>query len=195
MKAIVPADAILVPANAKRVFKGEIFEVYQWPQALYDGTTATFEMLKRPDTVETACVVDGKLLIVNDEQPNRGPKLTFPGGRVDAGEVPDDAAKREVLEETGYEFKNWKLVRVWQREAKIEWFLYLYVAWDGTKTREPKPDAGDKITSTLLPFAEAKRLILSDAGYLKDYASVFENLQSPEDLVQLPTYVGRTIER
>ena len=43
----LPAGAHLIPPEAKCVFRGKIFDVYQWPQRLYDGSTATFEMLRR----------------------------------------------------------------------------------------------------------------------------------------------------
>ncbi len=36
-----------IPPNAKRVFKGIIFDVYQWQQKMFDGSKETFEMLKR----------------------------------------------------------------------------------------------------------------------------------------------------
>jgi hypothetical protein len=29
------------PASAKKVFEGVLYDVYQWPQKLYDGSTAT----------------------------------------------------------------------------------------------------------------------------------------------------------
>ena len=35
-----------IPENAKRVFKGIIFDVYQWEQELYNGSKAVFEKLK-----------------------------------------------------------------------------------------------------------------------------------------------------
>ena len=40
-----------IPANAKKVFHGVIFDVYQWEQEMFDGTKEIFEKLKRPDTV------------------------------------------------------------------------------------------------------------------------------------------------
>ncbi len=51
MNKTVPDDAILIPDSAKRMFEGIIFDVYQWKQTQFDGTTRDFEMLKRPDTV------------------------------------------------------------------------------------------------------------------------------------------------
>ena len=31
-----------LPEQAKKVFDGEIFDVYQWDQEMYDGSTETF---------------------------------------------------------------------------------------------------------------------------------------------------------
>ena len=39
-----------------------------------------------------------------------------------------EAAKRELREETGLVFKNWKLVEVSQPFSKIDWLVYTFVA-------------------------------------------------------------------
>lgn len=57
MRKYVPDGAKLLPKETKKVFSGVISEVYQWPQKLFDGTTATFEMIKRPDTVKIVAVL------------------------------------------------------------------------------------------------------------------------------------------
>src|SRR5664279_401756 len=119
MKKLIPEDSVLVPDQAERVFQGKIFDVYQWPQKLFDGSEYTFEMLKRVDTVSVICVVDGKLLVIDDEQPHLGSRQSFPGGRVDnEDETIEAAAQREILEETGYSFKHWRLIKVSQPYRK-----------------------------------------------------------------------------
>src|SRR5687768_2703634 len=108
-----PADAHFIPPDAERVFEGIIYDVYHWQQPMYDGTVSTFEMLKRPDTVTVIPVVDGRLLTLEQRQPNwPAPRLTFPGGRVNSGEDWLTGVKRETLEESGYEFDDWRLVHV-----------------------------------------------------------------------------------
>jgi hypothetical protein len=69
MRKTLPSNAALIPDNASLAFKGQIFDVYQWPQIMFDGSTKTFEMLKRPDTVQIILVRDNKILLVEDEQP------------------------------------------------------------------------------------------------------------------------------
>lgn len=201
MKKIIPNDSVLVPDNAVRAFKGMIFDVYQWPQKLYDGSEHTFEMLKRVDTVSVVCVVDGKILVIDDEQPHLGSRRSFPGGRVDAQDVTiEAAAQREILEETGHSFKSWRLIKVSQPYRKIEWFVYVLLAWDETGKQEPAPDAGEKITAQELGFDEVKRLVLQDKGsvaqsYLGESRDVFENADDLDDLLALPQFSGQEVDR
>ena len=111
MKDLLPKDAKLIPKKASKVFSGEIHDTYQWPQKMYDGTTATFEMLKRTNTVLVLAVTDEqKVLILRQSQPDRAEHWTLPAGRIELDEPALVAAKRETKEETGYEFADWKLV-------------------------------------------------------------------------------------
>jgi ADP-ribose pyrophosphatase len=195
MKKTVPDDAVFVPEDANCVFEGEIYDVYQWPQQLFDGGTATFEMLKRADTVIVICIADGKLLVLQDEQPHTGVRRGFPGGRVDPGEAIEAAAKREVLEETGYTFRNWRLIKVWQPHTKIEWFVHLYLAWDGSKTAELHLDGGERIIVEKLSFEETRQLVFNKAGHLGETAEIFESTQELQDLLNLPEFVGQIVDR
>jgi len=195
MKKIVPASATLIPDTATLMYQGIIYGTYQWQQELFDGSKTTFEMLRRPDTVEVIAVVDDRILVLNDEQPHRGARLGFPGGRVD--DIDEDitlAAKRETLEETGHAFKNWRLVKVWQPQTKIEWFIHLFIAWDVASTTEPHLDAGEKITVEHLPFERVKELVFQKAGYLGEVGTVFEDLDSIEELMALPEFSGKEVE-
>jgi ADP-ribose pyrophosphatase len=196
MKKVIPKNSVLVPDTATRAFQGMIFDVYQWPQKLYDGSEFTFEMLKRTDTVSVICAVDDQLLVVDDEQPHLGSRRSFPGGRIDPTDnTIEAAARREILEETGYSFKNWRLIKVSQPYRKIEWFVHLFIAWDVEAQQEPMPDAGEKITVAQLDFEELKQQVLADTGYLGESRDIFRNLHDVRELLQLPAFQGQEVDR
>jgi len=185
MNKTIPGDANLIPANAKKVFSGKIFEVWQWPQEMYDGSTEAFEMLKRPDTVVVVAVRDGKIVITRQSQPNREEEfMDFPGGRADEGETPLESAKREMLEETGMKFNNWKLIEVIQPYMKMEWFIYTFLATDFQEQTDTAHDAGEKIELVNMAFEDLKnidaKLVRFDRGIYTKYANLQDLLSAPE---------------
>jgi len=150
-----------IPQGAKRVFQGVIFDVYQWPQKMFDGSLATFEAFKRADSSAVITVVGDKILIQKQEQPDsKKSYVSLPGGRNDENEDPLDGAKRELLEETGYVSEDWELLYTREPFYKAEWTMYYYVARKCQYQQEPKLDGGEKITNTLISLEEF--IILSE---------------------------------
>ncbi len=66
---------------------------------------------------------DGKILLVKELLD--GGRWTLPGGWVDVGEPPSQAAEREVWEESGYEVKAQKLLALYDRDLHSDQ-TYLY---------------------------------------------------------------------
>jgi ADP-ribose pyrophosphatase len=138
------------------VFRGDIFDVYQWEQELFDGSKTIFEKLKRDDTVLVVpSTSDRKLILLEDSQPARKTVTTFPGGRMDKeGEDPLSAVKRELLEETGYASEEWELWKSFQPVTKIDWAFYVFIAKNCKKIAEPELDPGERITMELVTLDE-----------------------------------------
>lgn len=196
MQKVIPHDAILVPDMAKLAFQGKIFSVYQWPQKLFDGSEYTFEMLKRTDTVTAICIVDNQILILDDEQPHLGKRQSFPGGRVDPEDATTEAAvQREILEETGYRFKNWRLIKVSQPYRKMEWFVYVYLAWEVLEQTATQHDPGEKIEFAPHDFAAVKALVMNGVDYLGESRDLFGQIDAAEQLLTLPEFAGRSVDR
>ncbi len=151
-----------IPPDAKRVFHGVIFDVYQWQQKLFDGSYQTFEKLKRPDTVLIIAVNrEGKIFFGRQEQPDKAPFAGLLGGRVEEGETPLEAAKRELLEESGYASDEWDSFDVVEPVSKIDWSIYTFIARKCRKVGNQKLEAGERIILAFATFEEFVDLTLS----------------------------------
>ncbi|MEX2014414.1 MAG: NUDIX domain-containing protein [Candidatus Saccharimonadales bacterium] len=188
MRTIIPKNAKLIPEEAERVFKGKIFDVYQWRQKMFDGSFETFEMLKRPDTVKVIAIKDGKIVICEEQQPNTSVFFDVPSGRHDVeSESELGAAKREVLEETGMAFSNWRLISVEQPHTKIDWFVYIFLAADFISQTKQNLDTGEKITVHLKSFDEIIQLA-NDPRNRYIPVELLEKSGSIDGLLKLPEY-------
>jgi ADP-ribose pyrophosphatase len=160
MNIIRPKSKQPIPEHAKHVFKGVMFDVYQWEQEMFDGSKKTFEKLKRPDTVVVFPVLDdGRILIAKEEQPGKAPFLGALGGRSDEGEDPLSAVKRELLEESGYEAQEFILVDARHASSKIDWVIYTFIAKGLKKVAEMDLDGGEKIKLMAVTLDELINII------------------------------------
>ncbi len=154
-----PTSKQPIPEHAEKVFTGVIFDVYQWEQKMFDGSTRTFEKIQRPDSMAVFPVLDdGRILLIEQEQPGREFFIDAPSGRVDAGEDPLTAAKRELLEETGYEADEYVLWKAVVPMTKIEWVVYVFIAKGCKKVHEQELDAGEKGNTKIVSFDELLQL-------------------------------------
>lgn len=188
MRTVLPKNAILVPEHATCVFKGEIFEVYQWPEQMFDGSMATFEMLKKPDSVEVLVIDNNKILVQKQEQPHLGHFMGFPGGRHDySSETELEACKRELREESGYSCENWKLLSVKQAHPKIESFFYIYLATGIIDQVPMMLDAGEKIENAWMTLSEVRELV-AGGNFRAGGQHLFGDAQEANDLLTLREY-------
>lgn len=150
-----PKSSQPIPPHAKKVFEGVVFDVYQWEQKLYDGTTTTFEKLVQADTVTVFPVLDdGRILLLEQEQPGRDPFISTTGGHVDPGEEILAAAKRELLEESGYEAEEYIPWLILQPLSKIDWVINIFIAKGLKKVSGMQLDGGEKIILKPVTFDE-----------------------------------------
>ena len=138
----------VIPHSAKKVFSGVLFDVYHWQQKQFDGTTKTFEALKRLPSVQIiATTPNKKLIILKEIQPQDDEAgYSLIGGGCDfENEDPQDAAKRELLEETGMKCEELELFEVTHPGGKIDWPCYYFIAHDCEIVQEQNLDSGERI--------------------------------------------------
>lgn len=176
-----------IPNNAQKVFKGEIFDVFQWEQKMFDGSKTTFEKIKRADTVNVIPITNsGRLILSEQEQPGGTPFIGLLGGRIDEEETPLEAAKRELLEESGLKADKFILWGAEQFLEKIDWAIYTFVAKGCHKVKEQSIDAGEKIKLIQVTFDEFLDLV-AQKNY-RDFEialRVFRTLKSSQELEKM----------
>ncbi|MBI4253138.1 NUDIX domain-containing protein [Candidatus Uhrbacteria bacterium] len=141
-----------LPASARQVFKGEIWEIWQWEQEEFDGSVKIYERAVRADSVTVIPIVGDKILIQHQEQPFRGAFLSLPGGfREDEDPLHD--GMRELLEETGHISDEWRHYFTWSPTAsKLMWKNHFYIASRCRKIQEMTLDPGEKISLDLISY-------------------------------------------
>lgn len=86
--------------------------------------------------------------------------LEIPGGMVDEGESAEQAAKRELLEETGYESNDWQLLGISDPNPAIQNNkCYIFLAKNSKFTHTPNLDHTEEIEITVVPLNNISTLI------------------------------------
>lgn len=112
-----------------------------------------------------AVTKDGKIPMVRQYKHGAGEiLLEVPAGYVDKGETPLRAAKRELLEETGYAAKKWKQLGFFYSNPTKEKGngIYIFFAEHAKRVRNPKGDDTETIQVFLLTKKEALKKILNN---------------------------------
>lgn len=132
------------------------------------GQTYVRELvLTRGAVVMLPLFPDEQICLIRNYRDAVGQELwELPAGTLEPGEMPDQAAARELEEEIGYRARSWrKLLEFYPSPGILSECMHLYVAWDMEKTVQ-RLDEGERITPEIVPFAEALRWI--ENGRIRD---------------------------
>ena len=131
----------------KHLLKTIVFDVNACENVSSTGLKGEYYVMKAPDWVITIPEKDGKFLMV--KQWRHGEKslsVEFPGGVIDAGEEPEAADARELLEETGCKAgKLIKLGKVNPNPALFTNHLHIFLAEDLEPTGKQDLDEDEMI--------------------------------------------------
>lgn len=89
--------------------------------------------------------------------------IEVPAGVLEDGEDPLETAKRELLEETGYQSNRWTyLGKTVESSAKLTNYMYIYLAEDCKKVSSQKLDYGEDIEVIEVSLNEAIEMIMNN---------------------------------
>ena len=158
--------------SSKTVYEGSIFSVRQDEVVEPSGVHATREMIAHPGSVVVLPVLpDGRIVLIRQYRHAAKQYLwELVAGRIDAGENPRKAAARELLEETGYRAKRFRVfLDVFPTPGFLEERMYILLA-EGLTAGEAQPEEDEKIVSRIYNRKELDKMIRG--GKLRDAKTI-----------------------
>lgn len=156
----------------EEIYKGKIISVFRCKVKLFNDRIALREKVVHPDSAAVIVTNDKQeiLLVCQFRQAAGEVIWEIPAGKLDPGETPLEAARREVMEETGCRIDSIKkLMEFYPSPGIMTEKMNLYIA----KTKhieEAKPDTDEVIDSRWFSCSEIERMVLD--GEIKDAKSI-----------------------
>jgi ADP-ribose pyrophosphatase len=170
-----------VVLSSRTSYKGAVFSVTTDTVTEPGGVTSTRDVIRHNGSVVILAVdrstnpADPTILI--ERQYRHAAEqflLELPAGRIEPGEAPLAAAKRELIEETGFRAKKWsRLVRYYASPGFLGETMQVFLA-DDIRAGVAEPEADEKITLHHIPLSELLAMI--EAGKILDGKTILSTL-------------------
>jgi ADP-ribose pyrophosphatase len=153
-------------------YEGPLFRVFT-DKIIENGRELTRDVIRHNGSVVILAVDDAKNkrdpMIVMERQYRHAAKevlLEVPAGKMEEGEDALAAAKRELLEETGFKAKRWrKMIRYFASPGFLGEFMQVFLA-EGLTLGDAQPEYDEQIEIEMIPLSKLVKMI--DAGKIHD---------------------------
>ena len=158
--------------SSEMIYQGRVFGLRRDEVVEPSGVRTTREVITHPGSVVVLPVLrDGRIVMVRQyRHATRQYLWELVAGRKEPEETPKQGAARELLEETGYSAKRFKVfLDVFPTPGFLEERMYLLLA-EGLTAGEAQPEEDEKIEVRAYRLKELKQMIKS--GRLRDAKSI-----------------------
>jgi ADP-ribose pyrophosphatase len=171
--------------RSKIIYKGPVFGVRRDEVLEPGGIRTTREVVTHPGSVVILPLLpDGRILLVRQyRHATRQFLWELVAGRIERGENPRQAAARELLEETGYRAKRYRVfLDIFPTPGFLEERMYILLA-QGLTSGDARPEEDEKIISRVFSRSQLRQMIrrgkLRDAKTIAGLLYYFSFLASP----------------
>ena len=157
--------------SSREVYRGPLFWVTTDDVLEPTGVRVRRDVVRHSGSVVVLAVEDDKVLLERQYRHAAGRFLyELPAGRIDPGENELKAAKRELLEETGFTARKWKrILRFWASPGFVAEAMSIYLASELTAgMAEPEDD--EVINIQFVPLKKAVAMVLG--GRIQDAKTI-----------------------
>jgi len=130
---------------------------------IFKDTVFAKDVVRFGQAVAIVPIVGSEVILIKQFRPSLNKWiLEVPAGRVEVGEVLEDTARRELIEEVGYNAKTLiKLVSIYPAPGYSDEVLHIFLAKDLTYVGS-RPEVGELIEVVKVELDRALEVILSD---------------------------------
>jgi ADP-ribose pyrophosphatase len=161
--------------SSQTVFRGPVFSVVSDQVEEPGGVRARRDVVRHSGSIVVLAVDDSsrrpRVLLERQYRYAAGARLwELPAGRVDSGESTLAAAKRELLEETGFTAAKWqKALFFYVSPGFLDESMEVFLA-RGLKKGQAQPEEDERIAIRLFPLPQAVRMAMR--GKIKDAKTI-----------------------
>ena len=152
--------------SSKTMFQGRVFSVVTDQVAEPNGVIARRDVIRHPGSIVVLAVDEsqGQRRILLERQYRYAANAymwELPAGRIDEGETKLAAAKRELLEETGYTARKWThALRFYASPGFLDETMDVYLAENLTRGKA-QPEEDERIATRLVPLDQVLRMVMT----------------------------------
>jgi ADP-ribose pyrophosphatase len=130
---------------------------------MFGGVVFTKDVVRFGQAVAIIPIIGDEVILIKQFRPSLDKwVLEVPAGRVEINEALEDTARRELIEEVGYDAKTLiKLVSIYPAPGYSDEVLHIFLAKDLTYVGS-KPEVGELIEVVKVRLDSALDLVLSD---------------------------------